>query len=78
MRRYLQVFLLAVGFDLYWALVVIFREQGLIIWLALAVLACLFLPPQIPPLRHRSGGSGQRTGCALGVDGADCLHRMSP
>lgn len=42
MRRYLQVFLLAVGFDLYWALVVIFREQGLIIWLALAVLACLF------------------------------------
>ena len=45
MRRYLQVFLLAVGFDLYWALVVIFREQGLIIWLALAVLACLFLPP---------------------------------
>lgn len=37
MRRYLQVFLLAVAFDLYWALVVLFREQGLIIWLALAI-----------------------------------------
>lgn len=45
MRRYLQVFLLAVAFDLYWALVVLFREQGLIIWLALAILACLLLPP---------------------------------
>jgi hypothetical protein len=44
MRRYLQVFLLAVAFDLYWALVVLFREQGLIIWLALAILACLLLP----------------------------------
>ena len=39
MRRYLQVFLLAVAFDLYWALVVLFREQGLIIWLALAIYA---------------------------------------
>lgn len=44
MRRYLQVFLLAVAFDLYWALVVVFREQGLIIWFALAILACLLLP----------------------------------
>ncbi|MGC0093818.1 DUF2878 family protein, partial [Enterobacter asburiae] len=45
MKRYLQVFLLAVAFDLYWTLVVLFREQGLIIWIALAILACLLLPP---------------------------------
>lgn len=44
MKRYLQVFLLAVAFDLYWTLVVLFREKGLIIWLALAILACLLLP----------------------------------
>ncbi|EMD6375228.1 DUF2878 domain-containing protein [Enterobacter hormaechei] len=45
MKRYGQVFLLAVGFDLYWTLVVLFREQGLVIWIALAVLAWLLLPP---------------------------------
>ncbi|MCQ4444943.1 DUF2878 domain-containing protein [Enterobacter cloacae] len=45
MKRYLQVFLLAVAFDLYWALVVLFREQGLTIWLGMAILACLLLPP---------------------------------
>ncbi|VFS41994.1 Uncharacterised protein [Enterobacter cancerogenus] len=28
MKRYGQVFLLAIGFDLYWTLVVLFREQG--------------------------------------------------
>ncbi|HAS1355752.1 TPA: DUF2878 domain-containing protein, partial [Enterobacter hormaechei] len=39
MKRYGQVFLLAIGFDLYWTLVVLFREQGLVIWIALAVLA---------------------------------------
>lgn len=44
MKRYLQVFLLAIAFDLYWALVVLFREHGLIIWLAMAILACLLLP----------------------------------
>lgn len=45
MKRYGQVFLLAIGFDLYWTLVVMFREQGLVIWFALAVLAWLLLPP---------------------------------
>lgn len=45
MKRYGQVFLLAIGFDLYWTLVVLFREQGLVIWIALAVLARLLLPP---------------------------------
>ena len=43
MRRYVQVFLMAVAFDLYWTLVVLFRERGLVVWLALAILACLML-----------------------------------
>lgn len=45
MKRYGQVFLLAIGFDLYWTLVVLFREQGQVIWIALAALAWLMLPP---------------------------------
>ncbi len=49
MKQYGQVFLMAIGFDLYWTLVVLFRERGLIVWLALAVLACLMLPPARRP-----------------------------
>lgn len=45
MRRYVQVFLMAIAFDLYWTLVVLFRERGLVVWLALAILACLMLSP---------------------------------
>ena len=28
MRRHVQVFLMAIAFDLYWTLVVLFRERG--------------------------------------------------
>ena len=45
MKRRVQVIVMAVAFDLYWTLVVLFRERGLIIWLALAIIACLMLPP---------------------------------
>ncbi|VEB96442.1 Protein of uncharacterised function (DUF2878) [Cedecea lapagei] len=45
MKRHLQVFVLAIAFDLYWALVVLFRERGLFLWLALALLAWLMLSP---------------------------------
>ncbi|MCZ3382045.1 MULTISPECIES: DUF2878 domain-containing protein [Kosakonia] len=45
MKRYLQVFLLAIAFDLYWTLVVLFRERGLVIWLTLAIAACMLLSP---------------------------------
>ncbi|HID3970713.1 DUF2878 family protein [Enterobacter cloacae subsp. dissolvens] len=45
MKRYVQVFAMAIAFDLYWTLVVLFRERGLIIWCALAILACLMLAP---------------------------------
>ncbi|WP_151218955.1 DUF2878 domain-containing protein [Citrobacter meridianamericanus] len=44
MKRHLQVFLLAVGFDLYWFMVVLFRERGLVLWLGLAILASFMLP----------------------------------
>ena len=44
MNRHLQVFILAVGFDLYWFMVVLFRERGLVLWLGLAILACFMLP----------------------------------
>ncbi len=45
MKRYVQVFALAIAFDLYWTLVVLFRERGLIIWCVLAIFSCLMLPP---------------------------------
>ncbi|MGC4125380.1 DUF2878 domain-containing protein [Enterobacter sp.] len=45
MKRYVQVFAMAIAFDLYWTLVVLFPERGLIIWCALAIFACLMLPP---------------------------------
>lgn len=45
MKRYVQVFALAIAFDLYWTLVVLFRERGLIIWCVLAIFACLMLRP---------------------------------
>ena len=45
MKRYVQVFALAIAVDLYWTLVVLFLERGLIIWCALAIFACLRLPP---------------------------------
>ncbi|MDX6022589.1 DUF2878 domain-containing protein [Scandinavium sp. V105_16] len=45
MKHYVQVFLLAVAFDFYWALVVLFRERGLFLWLGVAILAYLMLSP---------------------------------
>lgn len=39
MNRHLRMFIFAIGFDLYWILVVLFRERGLALWLALAILA---------------------------------------
>jgi hypothetical protein len=47
MNRHLQVFFMAVAFDLYWTLVVLFRERGIIVWLALAMLACVMLAPAL-------------------------------
>ncbi|MCA5918491.1 DUF2878 domain-containing protein [Pectobacterium brasiliense] len=60
MKRYVQVFLMAIAFDLYWTLVVLFRERGLFLWLALAILACLMLSPahRIYALLLAAAGSG--------------------
>ncbi|WP_312284245.1 DUF2878 domain-containing protein [Yokenella regensburgei] len=60
MNRHLQVFLLAVGFDLYWLMVVLFRERGLVLWLGLAILACFLLPSahRLYALMLAAAGSG--------------------
>jgi hypothetical protein len=59
MNRHLQIFLMAVAFDLYWTLVVLFRERGVIVWLALAMLACVMLAPalRVYALLAVAGGS---------------------
>lgn len=77
MKRYGQVFLLAIGFDLYWTLVVLFREQGLVIWIALAVLAAV-ITAITPGIRPCAGGVGCVAGRPLGADGADCVHGRVP
>ncbi len=78
MKRYGQVFLLAIGFDLYWTLVVLFREQGLVIWIALAVLASAVITAITPGIRPCAGGVGCAAGRPLGADGADCVHGRVP
>ncbi|MGU3413800.1 DUF2878 domain-containing protein [Enterobacteriaceae bacterium C34A] len=40
----LRVALLAVGFDIYWTLVVLLRDRGEFVWFALAIVACGILP----------------------------------
>jgi len=45
MKPSVQVLLITLGFDFYWTLVVLFRQQGEVLWLALALAACLMLPP---------------------------------
>ena len=46
MNRPASLLLTAIAFDLYWTLVVLFRERGLFIWLALAIFCWLRLPPE--------------------------------
>lgn len=61
MKRSMQVLLIAVAFDIYWALVVIFRDQGVWLWLALSILAYLILSPG----RRRYALLLAVAGCAL-------------
>lgn len=44
MTRPAQYLLMALAFDVYWTLVVMLRERGLLIWLTLALFAWLRLP----------------------------------
>ena len=43
MTRPAQHLLMALAFDVYWTLVVMLRERGLLIWLTLAIFAWLQL-----------------------------------
>lgn len=61
MKRPAQLLLIAVAFDIYWGLVVMFRERGLFLWLALAVLAFLMLSP----VQRRDALLLAIAGCAL-------------
>lgn len=63
MNRSVQVVLMTLAFDLYWTLVVLFRERGLFLWLALAILACLMLSPahRVYALLLAAVGSGLDT-----------------
>lgn len=60
MKSSAQIFLMAIAFDLYWALVVLFRERGLFLWFALAIFAWLMLPSvhRIYALTLTVAGSG--------------------
>ena len=61
MKRYGQLLLVAVAFDIYWALVVMFRERGLFLWLALAILAFL----RLSSVQRRDALLLAIAGCAL-------------
>lgn len=60
MKHSVQVFAMAIAFDLYWTLVVVFRERGLFLWLALAILAFVMLSPahRLYALLLATAGSG--------------------
>lgn len=60
MKHSVQVFAMAIAFDLYWTLVVVFRERGLFLWLALAILAFVMLSPahRLYALLLAAAGSG--------------------
>lgn len=45
MKPPLRVLMLAIAFDVYWTLVVLFRHRGIVLWLVLALMACLMLKP---------------------------------
>ena len=48
MTRPAQHLLMALAFDVYWTLVVMLRERGLLIWLTLAIFAWLSYQPARP------------------------------
>ncbi len=44
MNSLLRAGLAAIAFDIYWTLVVLFRERGITLWLGLALVVCFMLP----------------------------------
>jgi hypothetical protein len=47
MNRWLKLIGCAVAFDIYWALVVMLRERGTVLWVVLAVIVWLTLPASL-------------------------------
>ncbi|PWW06738.1 DUF2878 domain-containing protein [Mangrovibacter plantisponsor] len=45
MNSLLRTGLAAIAFDIYWTLVVLFRERGILLWLGLALVVYFMLPP---------------------------------
>ena len=78
MTRPAQHLLMALAFDVYWTLVVMLRERGLLIWLTLAIFAWLRLPAASRPPALLSGRGGLRSGRLLGAGGADRFSRRQP
>lgn len=70
MTRPAQYLLMALAFDVYWTLVVMLRERGLLIWLTLALFAAAAAGGQ-PSARPAVGRGGLRPGRLLGAGGAD-------
>ncbi|GHK54636.1 hypothetical protein KPZU09_43720 [Klebsiella pneumoniae] len=70
MTRPAQHLLMALAFDVYWTLVVMLRERGLLIWLTLAIFAAAVAGDQ-SSARPAAGRGGLRAGRLLGAGGAD-------
>lgn len=45
MNNLLRTGLAAIAFDIYWTLVVLFRERGILLWLGMALAVYFMLPP---------------------------------
>lgn len=77
MTRPAQYLLMALAFDVYWTLVVMLRERGLLIWLTLALFAAAAAGGQ-PSARPAVGRGGLRHRRLLGAGGADRFSRRQP
>lgn len=77
MTRPAQHLLMALAFDVYWTLVVMLRERGLLIWLTLAISLAAVAGGQ-SSARPAVGRGGLRSGRLLGAGGTDRFSRRQP
>ncbi len=78
MTRPAQHLLMALAFDVYWTLVVMLRERGLLIWLTLAIFALAAVAGGQSSARPAVGRGGLRSGRLLGAGGTDRFSRRQP
>ncbi|MCZ3395014.1 DUF2878 family protein [Klebsiella pneumoniae] len=78
MTRPAQYLLMALAFDVYWTLVVMLRERGLLIWLTLALFAWLRLPAasRPPALLLAAAGCGLDACWALAAVGGPVAYLL--